>query len=103
MDYTPDKWVVLKFPHENGTFYKVLGGWSGGYTWGDSWRMNSGITKAEVFEPYIEFYGYSGSKYLCDKNRYGLSIMTAGIVAKLEGKATVMLEDTDWSKIDWGL
>ena len=39
--YTPDNWVVIKFTQQvNGgktekVFYKVLGGWSGGYLDGD--------------------------------------------------------------------
>ena len=52
-DYRPDNWVVIKFTQQvksgntgygrtEKVFYKVLGGWSGGYLDGDSWRMNSG-------------------------------------------------------------
>ena len=45
-EYTCDNWVVIKFnTEEHGIFYKVLVGTSGGYLDGDSWRMNSGITK----------------------------------------------------------
>ena len=45
--YTPDNWVVLKLKPGKGAhpIYKVLAGWSGGYLDGDSWRMNSGISK----------------------------------------------------------
>lgn len=54
MTYTPDNWVVIKFggsdPH-----YRVLAGWSGGYTTGDSWRMNSGIVQHEFDGDYWYF------------------------------------------------
>lgn len=106
--YTPDRWVVVRITNKAGTFYKVLAGWSSGYLYGDSWRMNSGITKADVFESYIEFHGYSGSKYCCGKNRYGLSTMTCAIAEDMHRELgcenfLVMPEETDWSKIDWGL
>jgi len=68
-DYFPENWVLLKFDsEEHGVYYKVLGGWSGGYTTGDSWRMNSGIEKIEQDEDYYYFIGFSGSIYKCDKN-----------------------------------
>lgn len=68
---TPENWVVLKI---NGpeTYFKVFAGWKGGYTTGDSWRMNSGIVGIEEDEDYYYFEGQSGSWYKCHKNGYGL-------------------------------
>ena len=44
-----DNWVVLKIqPEASGeqeVFYKLLQGFSGSYTYGNSWHMNSGIEK----------------------------------------------------------
>ena len=55
-NYTPDNWVVIKMmPPEKDTMYKVLGGWSGGYLDGDSWRMNSGVTSVEDDGDYFKF------------------------------------------------
>jgi hypothetical protein len=48
-EYTCDNWVVIKMKGDD-THYRVLAGWSGGYLDGDSWRMNSGITKVEELE-----------------------------------------------------
>lgn len=45
-EYTPDNWVVV-FLNGDDPHYRVLVGWSGGYLTGDSWRMNSGITRVE--------------------------------------------------------
>jgi hypothetical protein len=67
----PERWVVLKI---NGpeTYFRVFGGWRGGYTSGDSWRMNSGIVGVEEDDEYYYFEGHSGSCYQCHKNGYGL-------------------------------
>ncbi len=107
MTHKPDNWVVIKFegktPH-----YKILGGWSGGYLDGDSWRMNSGIVRVEEDEEdknRLNFYGASGSCYSCHKESYTLRMNNAFVWAKLNeqhgDKVTLMDEDTDWSKMDW--
>lgn len=72
--YSPDRWVLVKISSE-GTFlhYRVLGIWQGGYTQGDSWRLNSGIdlkSTADLGEAY-EFTGASGSIYACRKTAEG--------------------------------
>jgi len=102
--YTPDNWVIIKFntkpPH-----YKVLAGWSGGYTQGDSWRMNSGITRVSSGEAHYNFYGSSGSQYQCHKEAYGLRRNNAYIWAALKekhgDKVELMPENTDWLNMDW--
>lgn len=107
--YTPDNWVILKIKEgklDRG-FYKVLAGWSGGYLDGDSWRMNSGITRVEQDGNYYEFYGNSGSVYKCHRKGYGLRMNNHGIYNKLkeneqfEGQITMMPEDTNWMEIKW--
>ena len=45
-NYKPDNWVVIKMDGDN-PHYRVLAGWSGGYLHGDSWKINSGITRVE--------------------------------------------------------
>ena len=81
--HTPNKWVVLRFKEGN---FKVLGGWSGGYLNGDSWRLNSGITKVKENEDHYIFYGASGSKYKCYKGREGMTSLSSSIYAELKGK-----------------
>tara|TARA_B110000977_G_scaffold145660_1_gene184799 strand:+ start:1478 stop:1819 length:342 start_codon:yes stop_codon:yes gene_type:complete len=106
-EYTPDSWVVLKVKEGKGTFpfYKVLAGWSGGYLYGSSWRMNSGITLVFNREDEIHFHGESGSLYRCPKGAYGLKMSTAGVYKNLclqqefGGQIQLMSEDTDWSKL----
>lgn len=82
--YTPDKWVIVKIDLEKESFYKVLGGWSGGYLEGQSWRMNSGIAKISQEGDYLLIHGYSGSIYKCHKNAYGTNMIMAGVLSQME-------------------
>ena len=110
-DYTPDNWVVLKIKEGKGTFpcYKVLAGWSGGYLDGDSWRMNSGITRVEDDGDYYNFYGSSGSCYRCYKENYCLRMNNASVYdnlvkqQKFKGQVRLMPDNTDWMNTDWGI
>ena len=68
MQYEPDNWVIVKIPNiEGGHFYKVVAGWSGSYLYGDSWRVNSGITSIDDLGEYYLILGVSGSVYKCRK------------------------------------
>ena len=120
-DYYPDSWVVIKITEETlnasntayiegRTYYKVLGGWSGGYLHGDSWRLNSGINLVFEHKDEIHFYGHSGSNYICHKSTYGLRMNTAGIFKQMQlvgtglngsAKVELMPEDTDWTNIKY--
>ena len=89
-EYNPDRWVMLKFNHNGAIIYKILASWYGGYTRGDSWKLNSGVTKIEEDGQCYLFHGSSGSVYRCHKASYGLSMYTAGILEsfykELEGQ-----------------
>jgi hypothetical protein len=103
-NYYPDNWVVIRLKGDD-PHYRVLVGWSGGYTQGDSWRMNSGITSAEEKNSYYSFYGSSGSCYVCHKEAYGLRMNNAYIWEQLQelhgDKVEMLNEDTDWMTVDW--
>ena len=111
MDYHPDMWVILKVtPKKGKTWYRVLGSWYGGYLGSDSWRMNSGITKAEDIDSSFAFHGVSGSTYICSKNHYGMSGYTTSVLANHQdaykhagSTLEVMPEDTDWLSLEYGL
>jgi len=105
--YNPDSWVVLKMTHKDQTFYKVLGGWSGGYLNGTSWRLNSGIEKCEydVGNDKWRFYGSSGSVYSCHVESYGLKMSTAGVWNEMKTRypdQVEMMPDCDWSNFNFG-
>lgn len=79
--YTPDKWVVVRVTTKSGEQVdKVLGGWYGGFAGSDHWRLNSGIESVKECNDRFEFYGYSGSVYVCYKPLYGLTHLTAGLL-----------------------
>lgn len=103
----PDNWVVI-FMDGPEPHYRILAGWSGGYTTGDSWQMNSGIVKVEEDEEnenYYLFHGNSGSIYRCHKEAYCLRMNNAHIWKKLQklhgDKVQMMDEKTNWLKQDW--
>ena len=108
MTYTPDKWAVVKI--EGGEFtltYKVFACWYGGYLNGDSWKMNSGITKVTKEEDCYLFEGYSGSVYKCHKDTYGFNMYGHGVLNNIINKSKeagvnveIMPEDTNWKKLD---
>ena len=103
-EYNPDSWVVIKMINKDQTFYKVLGGWSGGYLDGDSWRLNSGVDRVELDNDMYKFYGSSGSVYNCHKESYGLKMITADIWKQMKEKypdQVELLEDCDWSQMEW--
>ena len=104
MDYYPDSWVVLKLQNEGETLYKVLAGWSGGYLSGDSWRINSGITRIVEENKSWEFYGSGGSCYVCRKGEYRLTMATSEVYNELKekfgDKVELMPEDTNWMEIE---
>jgi len=101
----PDCWVVIKISTNDEFIYKVIGGWNGGYLQGSSWRMNSGIVRAELNGEFYSFYGVSGSCYKCHKNSYGLRMSNAGIYQQLKDAAGDMIEllnnTTDWLALEF--
>jgi hypothetical protein len=108
--YNPDKFVVLKFTTPKYTVYKVLGSWGGSYLHGQSWKLNSGVTKVELDGDYYLFSGYSGSVYRCHKSSYGMTSYAMQIytgflndVEKEEGVTLeLMPEETNWLELDYG-
>ena len=79
--YHPDNWVIVRVDSKQyGIFFKVLGGWLGGYLYGSSWRMNSGITDIKLIGDYYYIYGYSGSIYKCHKDSEEVRMNIAGVL-----------------------
>lgn len=102
--YQPDNWIVIKYKGDD-PHYRILAGWSGGYTTGDSWRMNSGITAVDDVGDAFLFKGSSGSVYICLKSAYCLRKNNAHIWVALKevhgDNVELMPEDTDWLNMDW--
>lgn len=108
-EYIPDKWLVVKI--EGGKFpltYKVFACWYGGYLNGNSWKMNSGITKVTKEEDFYLFEGYSGSVYKCHEKTYGFNMYGHGVLQNIINKSKeagvsveIMPEDTNWLDISY--
>ena len=85
MTYRPDCWVIVKISSPDApAIYKILAGWFGGYLGSNSWRLNSGITSYVINDPWVEFYGESGSAYNCHSSLYGTNSMTGSILEQLK-------------------
>jgi hypothetical protein len=103
MDYTPDKWVIIKITNKatEDVHYRVFATWYGGYTGSDSWKMNSGIVSAIKREDgCFEFFGESGSVYFCHENCWGTSGYGHGVLEYYmknteQAEIEVLPEDTD--------
>lgn len=103
MMYTPHNWVIIKFKGED-LHYRVLGGWSGGYLDGSSWRINSGIERHEYDGDYWYFYGTSGSCYKCYLDSYGIKMDIAPTwsrIQELHGDKVELVPDQAWIAKDW--
>lgn len=108
-DYRPDKWVVVKIiGKDTPPIHKVFASWYGGYLDGDSWKLNSGITKVTEEENMYYFDGSSGSVYECHKGCYGTNLYGQGIlnnlISKIEqagGTCVILPEETNWIEINY--
>lgn len=91
--YHPEEWEIIHINGEN-EHYRVFGSWRGGFTSGDSWRLNSGITYVKEEGDFYIFGGESGSEYRCHKGTYGIrSSYNSGV---LNG----IIQNSDELKID---
>lgn len=107
--YQPDKWVVVKITGvEDNPVYKVFACWYGGYARGDSWKMNSGITKATLEGNVYSFEGSSGSVYQCHKDCYGMNFYGSGVLDNFIQKAKqndviieILPEDSKWLEVKY--
>jgi hypothetical protein len=107
-EYLPDCWVVVRIVTDKERLYKVFASWHGGYNGSDSWKMNSGITCANLVGDRWEFDGYSGSVYSCHKDAYGTNSyggnVLQGFIDKMPGQGAtmeIMPDSTDWAGLDY--
>jgi len=109
MEYCPDKWVGVKISSANTpTIYKIFACWYGGFFNGDSWKLNSGITKATLIDDTFHFEGASGSVYICNKDSYGTNGYGAGVLNNMVQNADnngitieILPEDTKWLELNY--
>ena len=91
---TPDAWVIIEVNHDGEQFQKILSGWSGGYLYGDSWRMSSRIKEMniKVNQDFFTVITDSGSTYTLFKSRQGLRMSNAGIYNELKERFGEIIE-----------
>ena len=108
-DYNPDKWIIVKITSDaHPPIHKVFACWSGGYLDGDSWKLNSGITKVTEKTDYFFFDGSSGSTYACRKGMYGSNVYGHSVLQRMIANASkngitieVLPEETNWLEINY--
>lgn len=107
-EYSPDRWVVVKITTPKEQLYKVFASWSGGYGGGDSWKINSGITRATLVNDCWEFDGYSGSVYSCHREAYGTNgyggNVLQGFISQAKNQGSIieiMPGDTNWATVPY--
>ena len=106
-EYNPDKWLVVKVNSDQ-PHYRVFGSWYGGFAKGDSWKMNSGITKIREEGACYHFEGSSGSVYVCHKSNYGSHMYGSGVLqniiensAKENVQIEILSEDTNFMELSY--
>lgn len=106
--YNPSRWMVVSITHDSKTHYRVFGTWSGGYLHGDSWKLNSGITKATLIDGAYHFEGSSGSVYICRETSYGSTAYGWGVIDSMIKQSAenntliqILEEDTNWLELNY--
>jgi len=109
-EYCPDKWLVVKISSDQyqQPVHKVFACWYGGYLGSDSWKLNSGITKATFDKNVYSFEGSSGSVYSCYKDNYGTNGYGSDVLSNIIAKAgmngitiEILPEETNWLEINY--
>jgi hypothetical protein len=107
-DYRPDRWTVIRIHATGQIIYKVFASWYGGFAGSDSWKLNSGITRATLVGDSWEFDGSSGSVYSCHKDSYGTNgyggHVLNGLLEKAEQQGIeidVLSADTNWATLNY--
>ena len=83
---TPNSWVVVEINHKGQKYKKIVSGWSGGYLYGDSWRLSSNIKNVD--KAHSEFYAVvetmSGSVYNLYYQANEMRMSNSGIYNQLK-------------------
>jgi hypothetical protein len=83
MDYSPDRWIIVKVTTPTQSIYKVLSGWWGGYLGSDRWRLNSGIESSSFKDGVFYFHSLTGSVYTCRQERYGMTGLMMSVYSSM--------------------
>ena len=88
MVHYPDKWIIVKIKDRksNEVIYKLLCGFNGSYTTGQSWVLNRGIDKVRPLKDGKHFIvnPMTSSIYHIFPGHYGLNMTSAGVLDRLK-------------------
>jgi hypothetical protein len=100
MNYSPDRWIILKITTPVQTIYKVLAGWWGGYLGSDRWRLNSGIKSSTFKDGMFYFHGLTESVYICHQESYGMTGLMMSVYNSMRETIEEQGEDMSLELID---
>lgn len=103
----PDRWLLIWIDDGAGPpFVKVFATWAGGYTTGDSWRLNSGIDNVvSLDEDGWIVRGESGTHYRLHDRSYGIAgrsnhYVLQNLLEKFPNQISILTEDEARSWLD---
>ncbi len=100
--YIPDNWQIIRVTSTDTLveYYRIIAGWSGGYTYGSSWKVSSGCEQVFDMGDYWQVQQSSGSVYMLHKNNERPSIATAGVLESLvQSNINTVLEIVEMESI----
>lgn len=85
MNYTPDtyQFIHLSSDQDTDVIVKLFAVWVGGYLAGDSWKLNSGVTKIVKEDDVFHVHGYSGSVYTISSEQAPMTSYGSDILSKI--------------------
>jgi hypothetical protein len=93
LENIPFRWCLLRVSPD---LVKVMGFWVGGYLYGDSWKLNSGIESVIDGEDAWTFVGFSGSRYVCRKDGYGTTAYGWLVLRSIDVEPMDVNEAEEW-------
>ena len=77
-EYRPDRWVLVRITNNKtgDVHHRFLAGWYGGFTFGDRWKLSSGLIEDQIMirsDGSFESPQSSGSCYIVYPSSIGMS------------------------------
>ena len=96
-EYSPDNWQIIKIKApDHPQHFRVIAGWYGGYTQGDSWKISSGVEGIVDKGTYWEMAQTSGSVYKCHKECERSSMNTHSIFTMYRNLYADKFKEQPW-------
>jgi hypothetical protein len=87
--YHPDGYQFIKIDNNGECFYKLFASFSGNFSTGDSWKLNSGCTKVEDNgDGTYSVHGHTGSVYVIPKEGGVITSYNASALQRILNNST---------------